>query len=272
MYPITKGDTIGVFAPSSYVEKADIEKSSKALQERGYKVYIHPQTFRRYNQSAGTTDEKISALNDLLKNLDVKAIWCAGGGNRALHIIDHLDYKLIKKAQKPLIGFSDVTALLNAIYAHTGQMGLHAPVFKQLWKHKDLNKTLDILGGPTKKNTLTLSKKNIVKKGRSTGHMIGGNLSIFQYLPQTLPKKFWTGGILFLEDCNEELSKIDRMLLHLKRLGVFQDINGLIFGEFTDIKDTARPFGFTLDNLIAEHTHGLKIPITKNAPFGHGEN
>ena len=263
---------IGVIAPSSYVEKKDIEKSKALLEKRGYRVFIHPQTYERHNQSAGNNLQKTLALQGLWQRADIKAIWAAGGGNRALHFMDSINFEAMKKKPKILIGFSDVTVLLNGIYANTGIPTFHGPVFKEIYKYapSQIDQALALLGGD--KTTYSLNGATIIREGKAQGKLIGGNLSLFQYMPQTLPGKFYKNAILFLEDCGEEYSRIDRMLLHLKRLGVFKEIKGLILGEFVDLKDSGRPYGFSLADMINEHLEDIEIPIIANAPFGHGKN
>ncbi|MGB0718969.1 MAG: S66 peptidase family protein [Bdellovibrionales bacterium] len=256
--------TIGVFAPSSYIEKDDIDTAAAVVKAYGLDVFVHPQTYARYNQSAGTQAEKLAALHDLYRDDLIDIIWAAGGGNRALHIVDDIDYDFIAAHPKPMVGFSDVTALLNAITAKTGIINYHGPVFKSLPQHQELEA---FLSGDF---TMPLGDAKIINAGHAEGTLFGGNLSLFQYLPQTIKGDWPDGAILFLEDCNEELSRIDRMLLHLKRLGVFARAAGLVFGQFTDLQDSTRPFGFSLEDIIREHTCGLDIPIIMNAPFGHG--
>ncbi len=264
------GDTIGVFAPSSYVEKADIEKSTAILEKRGFKVFIHPQTYEREHQSAGSHLQKSLAFQGLWQRKDINAIWAAGGGNRCTHLLETINFNRLTSAPKTLIGFSDVTSLLNAIYAHSDIITFHGPVFKNLHKYKQLDHLLELLGG--KNVSYPVSDENILQEGCAEGELVGGNLSIFQYLPQTLPNEFYKDKILFLEDCNEDLSRIDRMFLHLKRLGVLGDIKALALGEFTDLQETGRPFGYSLEDIISEHIEGLDIPVLHNLPFGHGEN
>lgn len=256
-------------APASYVERADIEAGAKRLENLGYKVFVHPQTFERDGQSAGTVLQKVLALQGLWQRPDIHAIWAAGGGNRCLQILDSINFAAMVKSPKLFLGYSDVTALLNAIYTQTGIVTVHAPVFKNLASYNDLENLMAWLEGA--KGSMDLSAAVVIKEGRAEGHLIGGNLSLFQLLPRTLPGAFWSGGILFLEDCAEELSRIDRMFIHLKRLGVLKDIKGLVLGEFTDLKDTGRPFGRDLEQIIREHTEDLNIPIVLNAPFGHGK-
>ncbi len=268
--PLKKGDTIGVFAPSSYVERADIEKSAALLESKGYKVFVHPQTYERLNQSAGDHLQKSLAFQGLWQRADISAIWAAGGGNRAMHLIDTINFEKLKSKPKPFIGFSDVTPLLNAVTAHTGIVTYHGPVFKNLHKYNEFDHLLDLLAG--KKTSWPLKAANVKNHGKAKGRLVGGNLSLFQYLPQTLPADYTDGAILFLEDCNEDISKIDRMLLHLKRLSVFKNAAAIVFGEFTNMTDTGRPFGFTMRDIIDEHTEGLDIPILIDMPFGHGKN
>lgn len=261
---------IGVMAPSSYVERDDIEKSKTLLESKGYSVFIHPQSYERDRQSAGNALQKSLAFQGLWQRPDIDVIWAAGGGNRALHFMPSINFEKLKGKTKTLVGFSDVTALLNAVYACTGTPGLHAQVFKNLHKMapEQLDYTLDLLNG--KKPAFPLKSATAFYPGKAEGALVGGNLSIFQYLPETLPEGWLDGAILFLEDCGEDWSRLDRMLLHLKRTGVFAKISGLLMGQFTDMKDSGRPYGFTLEDMLNEHLEGRMIPAVLNAPFGHG--
>lgn len=263
---------IGVMAPSSYVERDDIEKSKTVLEAKGHSVFIHPQTFERDRQSAGSMLQKSLAFQGLWQRPDIDVIWAAGGGNRALHLLGSINFEKMKDKKKTLVGSSDVTALLNAVYAHTGQSGLHAQVFKNLHKvtGKQLDFTLSALKGDKPDYPLKVAKA--FRHGKAKGVLVGGNLSIFQYLPQTLAGDWLKDTILFLEDCGEEWSRLDRMFLHLKRTEVFSKISGLVLGQFTDMQDTGRPYGFSLEDMLGEHLEGLDIPVLINAPFGHGKD
>ncbi len=263
------GDTIGVCAPSSWVEPDDIIKSKERLEEYGYHVFIHPQTYEREHQSAGNHLQKSLAFQGLWQRKDIKAIWAAGGGNRSTHLLEMINFEKLKANPKILIGFSDITALINAVYAHCDITTLHGPVFKNLHKYNEFDHLLQILNGQTVNYPLT--DDNIINHGQAEAIMTGGNLSLFQYMPSTLPNNFAEGSIIFLEDCNEELSRIDRMLLHLKRTGTFEKAKALVFGQFSDLRESGRPFGYSLKEIIQEHTEGLDIPILYNMPFGHAK-
>lgn len=264
--PLQPGDTIGVFAPSSWVEKEDIEKAAATLKQRGYKTFIHPQTYEREHQSAGSHLQKALAFQGLWQREDIHTIWAAGGGNRCLHLLDTINFDKLKDKPKQLIGFSDVTALLNTVTEKTNITTYHGPVFKNLHKYGQIDHLLGLLSGKPAEYPIT--QDNILTPGTATGRLFGGNLSLFQYLTGD----HLQGAIIFLEDCNEELSRIDRMLCHLSRSGVFKNAAALLFGQFTDLQDSAKPFGYTLEDILKEHTADLNIPVLHNLPFGHGKD
>lgn len=270
--PLKKGDTIGVFAPSSWVEKDDIEKSAAVLKDRGYNVFIHPQTYERDNQSAGTHLQKCLAFQGLWQRKDINAIWTAGGGNRCMHFLENVNFDKLALPPKAVIGFSDTTALLNSLLIRRNIVSYHGPVFKNLHHYNQMDHLFDILEG-REHTTYPMHRDNILRDGKAQGILLGGNLSLIQYYAHELEQLDITDGtVLFLEDCNEELSKLDRMVFHLKRCGLLDKIGALAFGQFTNMTDTGRPFGYTLRDLILEHVNSLDIPVIYNLPFGHGKD
>ncbi len=270
--PLTPGQKIGVMAPSSYVEPADIEKSKARLEAKGYGVFIHPQTFERHNQSAGTYLQKAMALQGLWQRDDIDAIWLAGGGNRALGLLDMINWDKMKDKPKAMIGFSDCTALLNALHAHTDMVTFHGPVFKQLHalSDHDFNQCLSMMAGTM--SPVEMTGVDILQEGKAKGPLHGGCLSLYHLLAGTKDAQDTEGAILFLEDASDHISRIDRMILQLKRHGVFKKISGLVLGEFIDMQDGQRPFGFSLEDIILEALDGrTDIPIIDKAGFGHGK-
>ena len=272
IYPpaLRPGDTIGVMSTSCWVEEEDVLQAKTFIEAQGYNVFIHPQTTNQLNQSAGSAEEKAQALNDLFADSNIKAIFSSRGGNRASTMVDKIDFELIKQNPKILIGYSDLTILLHAIYQKTGLVGFHGPLFRELPTHPDYEQMIGVLSGQT--NTLDLSQCHVLNAGEAEGILLGGNLSVFQgllgtpYLPDT------EGAILLIEDIGDHLSRYDRMFCHLKNAGILEKLSGLIIGSFTDVKDSeTNPFGFSLEDVILEHTQGIDIPILTNAPFGHGE-
>jgi muramoyltetrapeptide carboxypeptidase len=182
-------------------------------------------------------------------------------------LLDHLDFTLIKKHPKPYMGFSDNTAILNVITAKTGIVTYHGPTLKRLSKNPQVDFNLRLLSGEI--TTIPMTGAKIVRAGRAEGVLAGGNLSLFQYLVESGEIPGPKGAILFLEDIAEEYSRLDRDFCYLRRTGLMEKIGGLVLGQFTDLRDSGTPFGFTFEDIIAEHTAGLNIPILMNAPFGH---
>jgi len=268
--PLKQGDTIGIMSTSCWVEKDDVLKAAAFIESKGYKAHIHPQTYNRAGQIAGTGAEKAAALNELFANPDIKAIFSSRGGNRAGTMMDKLDYDLIAQNPKILIGYSDLTILLNGIYAKTDLIGFHGPLFRELDGHPDYDQCMSTLSGTIA--DIDLSDCTIVNKADASGTLLGGNLSLFQSMLGTPYLPDLNGAILILEDVADHISRYDRMFCHLKNAGVLSQISALIIGSFTDAKDNEiRPFGFTLREIIEEHIAGLNLPIIMNAPFGHGD-
>lgn len=266
--PLEKGDTIGIMSTSCWVEEGDVLKAKAFMEEQGYNVFIHPQTLSRLNQSAGSAEEKATALNELFANPDIKAIFGSRGGNRASTMLDRIDFDLIKQNAKILIGYSDLTILLNSIYQQTGMVTYHGPLFRELPEHPDYNHMLDVLSGSL--DPIDLSYYKPLKEGNAEGILLGGNLSVFQGLLGTKYMPDMTDAILILEDVADHISRYDRMFCHLKNTGILNQISGLIIGSFSDMKDSeTRPFGFSLEDIILEHTDNINIPILSGAPFGH---
>ena len=267
------GDTIGIFAPSSRASHENISRLQNLLEKRGYKVFVHPQTFLTRHQSAGSGMEKAAAFHDLIRSQDIKAIFCSNGGNRVGTMLEHLNFDTIARNPKIILGFSDVTALLHAVYAKTGIVTYHGPMarsFLSLSK-KQIEQCFDLLEG--RKTILEMPKAKILKAGTAKGPLLGGNLSVLCSLLGTPYQPNFKNAILFLEDIGEETSHIDRYFWQLRNTGILSQIKGLILGNFSELKDTGRTrYGFTLKTCLDDVTADLDIPVLMNAPFGHGKD
>lgn len=268
--PFQKGDLIGVMSTSCWVEEQDILTAKTFIEKQGYQAYIHPQAIAHLNQSAGSAEEKVSAFHDLIANPEIRAIFSARGGNRASTMIDTLDFDLIQRNPKIIIGYSDLTILLNAIAAKCDMTTYHGPLFRELPTHADYKQMIGVLSGQI--DEIDLSEATTLRKGNAEGTLLGGNMSVLQGLIGTPYAPDFKDAILILEDVADHISRYDRMFCHLRNSGILNQISGLIVGSFTDMKDSeTRPFGFSLEDIIQEHTKGLNIPIIMNAPFGHGD-
>lgn len=260
--------TIAIIAPSSRGEIA--ANDIAVLEAHGHKVVVHPQCALTDNQSAGTPAQRAQAVMDVFADKTVDIVMASRGGNRSMHFLPLLDFDVLKKNPKPLVAFSDSTALVNAIYAKTGNKGFHGPTLSRMAKADatSLRQLLDILAG--KPTTIDLSGATVLKGGKAKGPMIGGNLSVFAALCGTPYMPDPAGKIVFLEDIGDQLSRYDRMLAQLRLAGVFDRAAAVMFGVMHAEGDSSvTPFGFETMDILREHTKGLNIPVLCDAPFGH---
>jgi muramoyltetrapeptide carboxypeptidase len=266
---------MGIFSPSSTINQARLNKGLSILEEHGFMTCVHPQTYNgseTNNQYAGSPEEKVSAFMDLWTNPEIHMIMASCGGNFSSQFLHLLDYKKIAETPKSLVGFSDTTALLSAIYAKTGIGGIFGPTVQTLGRIDNLDKVFEILNGKPNtsidlSNCSTLSSHDTINQ---SSPIFAATLSVLISLAGTAYFPNLTGHILILEDIGEELSHLDRMLWQLNEVCPLKNLSGLIFGEFVDMKDTGRPLGLDFEGIIKKHTKDIHIPVLINAPIGHG--
>lgn len=266
------GDTIGVFSPSSALKHLnELKPAEEYLKTRGYSVFIHPQTGEKFNQSAGSHTQKVAAFHELLLNPDIKVIWASRGGNRASQFLDLIDYDLWEQHPKPIIGYSDTTALHCAGLSKAGVACIQGPLFREIGTPSNPEQSaflLNLLEG--KQSIYPTQEVTCLNSGQAEGRLIGGTLFLIQSMIGTPYLPDMTGAILYLEDIGEELSRLDRTLQHLKTALPFENLGAIMFGDFINCQDTGTPYGFTLNDIIQEHIKDLDIPVLTNLPFGHG--
>lgn len=272
---ITSGQTIGIFAPSSSIVAERFNAGVDILHNRGFKTIIHPQTYTGAdtgNQFAGTPQQKATALMDLWTDKNVDAIMAACGGNTASQFLYLLDFDILEHHPKPMMGFSDTTALLTALYTKNGNAGFFAPTVQTLGRIENLDTVFNVLSGNAD-TTINLTGTEIIKTGKTEAAPIfAATFSVLMSLAGTHYFPNLSGHILVLEDVGEELNNLDRMLWQLYQIIPFPLLSGLVFGHYADTKDTGRPFGLDFDGIINKYTTHLEIPVLKNAPIGHGTN
>lgn len=263
--PLKKGDTIGIIAPSSHYDVVGLHSAVEFLKSHGFKVIFHPQTALKYGQMAGKPEERAKAINDYFKDPDINAIFCVCGGNGAIHLLDKIDYEAIVQNPKILIGFSDITLLLNAIHAKTGLVTFHGPTltrFKKIQPHW-CNQMLEVLTGSSDHMPLHTSLS-------MEGILYGGNLSMMQTLIGTSYAPDMNGAILMIEDTNDHVSRYDRMIGHMTQAGWIKSLSGIMLGDFLKTQDNHdRPFGFSIEKIVAEAAPD--IPTLTDLPIGHGD-
>ncbi len=266
---ILPGDTIGIIATSSHIVEDRLQAGINIIQNLGLKTKIHPNAYKISNQFAGTGEEKAQAYHDFVNDSEVKAIFSARGGNRSDTMLTYLDFELIKKNPKVFVGFSDTSTLSMALESQANMSSVFGYVVQTLIRAQEND--IDFLFRMLQGDVLSypMNEAKILKPGQCEGRVIGGTLAVFQALIGTDYAPNFSGRILVIEDLGEELSHIDRKLAHLQHCGIFDCVAGVVFGNFSDIRDTGNPFGLSLEEIFLERTRDVKGPIIMNAPFGH---
>lgn len=273
MPPFLKpGDTIGIVASARKVSPEEIEAALTAAHNHGYKTLLADNIFQADNQFSGSDQARAAGINQMLHNPDVKAIWCARGGYGSVRLIDKIDWANWKQNSKWLCGFSDVTALHLHLQQNLNMASLHSEMMLGYTDNTEAaHATLfNALSGKTSAFVLPGEKLN--RAGRAKGQLIGGNLSVLYSMLGSETQPDTTGKILFLEDLDEYLYHIDRMMMALERAGLLRNLAGLVVGGLSDMKDNAVPFGKTAEEIIADVVGKYTYPICFNFPAGHIKN
>ncbi len=270
--PIKKGDTIGLVAPAgSLISKDNFKSGVKILENKGFKVKFNRKLLNTKGYLAGSDQDRANEFNRLWADPEVKALVGARGGYGCLRMIDLVDMKQIRKTPKILIGFSDLTILLNAINKKTKLVTFHGPVVTTLSSIDEKSKTsfFKVLSGKTP-NTIKPSNIKILKNGKAKGVLLGGNLTTLVHMIGTPYEIPWNDTILFIEDVGESPYRLDRMLTHLDKAKRLQKLKGLILGTFTDDEKKERSvIRKTVYDRISELLADKNIPIWANFPTGH---
>lgn len=265
------GDTIGIVCPAGYMPAENVATCITALQQWGYQVLVDKTVGNQHHYFAGTDEERLAGLQQMMDDENIKAILCARGGYGISRIVDQLDLGAFCKHPKWVIGFSDVTVLHALILEKTGIATLHAPMAAAFndgqYANEYVQSLQKALAGEAAFYETEPHQYN--QPGTATAPLVGGNLSLILHQLAT-PSEIDTGGkILFIEDVGEYLYNIDRMLWQLKRAGKLNDLAGLIVGGFSDMKDTVIPFGTEVCEIIHVITSKYSYPVAFNFPIGH---
>lgn len=269
------GDLIGIVAPARWLAPADLDAAAATLFGGRFAVKFSPELALREHQFAGTDAARARAVGAMFADPAVKAIVCAKGGYGSPRIVDALDYGLIARHPKRFVGYSDITALLLGIARHAGLETYHGPmlvdVLEGLTEASRAHLIATLTDRPDPAATAALLGQATVRRaGAAEGRLIGGNLTLLVNMIGTRTDFDTAGAILFVEDVDEPLYNIDRMLVHLKRAGKLDQIAGLVIGEMRDLTDGAVPFGATVEDMALELIGDRAIPIVADFPCGHG--
>lgn len=269
------GDTIGIVCPAGYMSLEKAAECIRVLQEEwGYKVKIG-KTLGSDSATyfSGTDEERLHDFQQMLDDDEVNAVLCGRGGYGMTRIIDTIDFKKFKKNPKWIIGFSDITVLHSHLYSNYYISSLHAPMAAAFNDAGYINRFVQSLKSAMEGvwARYTCDGHELNRKGEAIGELVGGNLSLLAHLVGTDSDIKTRGRILFIEDVGEYVYSTDRMLHQLKRSGKLKNIAGLIVGGFTDMKDTERPFGKDVYEIISDLVAEYDYPVCYGFPVSHGK-
>lgn len=265
---LQKGDTIAIVSTARKNIEDNLKPAIDLLHSWGLEVLIGKTIGLNNNQLAGTDAERAADFQQQLDNPNIKAIWCVRGGYGTVRMIDLIDFTKFKQNPKWIVGFSDVTVIhsyinnLNIATIH-GAM----PITVAKASAESIESLRKSLFGENLNYEIPSDSAN--RLGNAKGEIVGGNLSILYSLMGSNAQIDCKGKILFIEDLDEYLYHIDRMMMSLKRCGCFEDLNGLIVGTMTKMKDNDIPWGKNANQIIEDVTKEYSFPILYNFPAGH---
>ncbi|HQV60085.1 MAG: LD-carboxypeptidase [Chitinophagaceae bacterium] len=269
---LQKGDTVGLVCPAGYMTLDKVQTCIATLQEWGYKVKVG-KTVGGDSQTyfSGTDEERLNDFQLMLDDDEIKTVLCARGGYGMGRIIDKIDFKKFKKQPKWIVGYSDITVLHSHLYSNYYISSLHSPMAgafnEEGFKNEFVLSLKNALEGKKIKYQCEAHEYN--RKGEAVGELVGGNLALLAHLVGTDSDIKTRGKILFIEDVGEYLYNIDRMMHQLKRSGKIARLAGLIFGGFTEVKDTDRPFGNTVLEILKDIVKEYSYPVCFDFPVSH---
>jgi len=265
------GDTIGLINPAGFSYPQEIAPILPILSQLGFRVKLGEHIFDRYGYLGGTDRDRASDVNLMFADPSVNAILAVQGGWGCNRILPLIDYTLIRNNPKIIMGFSDITSLLIAIYTKSKIVTFHGPVGISNWTPFTINYFQQIV---VNDETATLAnpphiKVETITPGKVKGELIGGNLSVLTAMIGSVYLPFWQNKILFVEEVGEEIYRVDRMLTQLRLAGILEQISGFIFGECTNCKPEKPEESLTLAQVLRDHIQPLKIPAWYGSAIGH---
>ncbi|HEY2376975.1 MAG TPA: LD-carboxypeptidase [Gemmatimonadaceae bacterium] len=265
------GARVALVAPAGPLRgEADLERAQNNARAFGWVPVVGAHVLARDGYLAGADADRLADLNTALTDDAIDAVWCVRGGYGAMRILDHVDYAAMRRRPKPIVGYSDVTALHSAMSTRCEVVTFHGPTARAsltTFSRASLEQALsgnDSCGVATNATTL--------HEGRTRGRLVGGNLALLCALSGTSYAPDYRDAILVVEDVNEAVYRIDRMLTQLRLGGHLAGCRGLVFGQFTDIPTDSPEENLgarTLDNVLGEIATQLKVPCISGAPVGH---
>lgn len=276
--PLQKRDVIGFVSPASPPPSFErIEKAVSYLENLGYRVEVGKHVMDQCGYLAGQDVERARDFNDFLKNRTIKAIFAIRGGYGTPRILRLIDYDIIRKNPKIIVGYSDITALQLALFAKCRLVTFSGPMAGvEMWNSMDPyteEHFWRLLTSPKKIGRLKNPPEETIRaygKGTSEGILLGGNLALVLSNLATPYSPSYNNTILFLEDVDEAPHRIDRMFAQLRNAGILSNVAGLLLGKFTDCvpTDPSKPHLKT-EEVLEEFSQSVTVPLLANLQFGH---
>lgn len=276
------GDTVGLISPAGATfHTQDIAIVTEVLAAFGLRGRSAPNMLKRYGYLGGRDEERAADVNAMFADPDVKGVFAVRGGWGCARVLPHLDYELIRRHPKALIGFSDITALHLGIHARTGLVSFHAPTALASWpsfsadylRRVVLDGEAVLMQNPAEPGEAIVPMEDRVRTiapGIARGRLLGGNLTVLSALVGTPYLPAWDGAVLFLEDTNEEIYRVDRMLTQLALAGILERLAGVVFGKCTRCGPGDGGYGsLTLEEVLDDHVKALGVPAWEGAMIGH---
>ena len=274
------GSTIGIVSPGRWCDPSWIDRPKAFFESRGYKVAVHLQNYLRAGQLAGSDAERAKGIMDMFADPAVGAMIATRGGTGSLRVLDLLDYDFIRRHPKAFIGYSDVTMLLQGIARRSGIVTYHGPMGWNFAQEDNSPRTAEdffaVVGNTGGVCTLRYTEPECVRPGTAEGVIVGGNIARLQCMLGTPYDWLGKDAILFLEDVDEVLYRIDGMLTQFRMAGKFDGVRAVLIGEMTDIIDTEtgfarageKPYGKNFREIVMEYVPS-DVPLCFNFPCGH---
>lgn len=261
-------------APAGVLRDAtDITCAEEACRALGWHPEVGPNAGKKYGYLAGTDDERLADVNAAIRDPAVDGIWCLRGGFGVTRILEHVDFDAFGRSPKVLVGYSDITALLNAVTRITAVVTFHGPIAREAptpFSREHLERLTTEPASPAVPLNLSSScRPTTLRSGVATGPLLGGNLSLLQCLVGTPYFPDLDGALLFLEDVAEDAYRIDRMLAHLRMVGAFDGLSGVVVGQLGLREPASDAPALRIDQILETSFGPLGVPVAAGFPIGH---
>jgi muramoyltetrapeptide carboxypeptidase len=266
------------------LERDDLTRAEALCRALDYEPVMGAHAGGHYGYFSGTDDARLADLNGALRDSAVDAVWCIRGGYGVTRILDGVDFEALARRPRPVMGYSDVTALLAAVVRRAGIVAFHAPTARAempLFSRRHFTRVLtdpapsgpfEPLPPPADVLVPQAHRVVTIRGGVAEGPLAGGNLTLLQCLIGTAYFPDLDGALLFLEDVNEDLYRVDRMLAHLRMIGALSRLGGVLVGRFTGLKRHMNDGALGVDEVLDHYFGPLGVPVAYGLPIGHIED